>query len=399
MNENAKDGCGPLLAIVLILALVGVGLFLLVKACSGPDGPFPTCPTGEAERTEGCDEFTVLASTVEKEGQAWEQKGWYPLSEGETLSVDNMGEAELNFSECWPGHMYAFQRSNGDFRVNRCGKFASESGSVWCLSGFWYVSCKGEYTLLTGSAQIEKRGTTFWVMYRPEEQLTLVTVLEGEVEIRPVKRYPSTLGAPTRLTAGSFYFTMPDVQLYDVGGLAPRMDHPNASLGRVVSALKAEAWFEVAQERAKTEGVPIPSLTVPGGDEEKTQGEARRGYTITAWGDVFEDPAFQKAALQAVDWAATTFAGEPITARIGNTEVDVLTEITYDPDRAQAFLEEQGYTALPTVRVFYPQGDEELLEVAGIVARYLEDHFVENAEVAEASDSSGTEPVLSLSRE
>jgi len=207
---------------------------------------------GEAERTKGCDEFTVLTPDVEKEGEEWTDAGWHPLSEGETLSVDSGGEAELNFSECWPGHMYAFQKSSGDFRVNQCGKFESDSGSFWCLSGFWYVSCEGEYTQLTGSAQIEKRGTTLWVMYLPEDNLTLVVVLEGEVDIRPVESYPSTLGSVTTLTAEEFYFTMPDAEMaemHDIAGLVPRSVYPYPELEPLVSELGIEDWIGTAVEK------------------------------------------------------------------------------------------------------------------------------------------------------
>lgn len=250
MSENSNEGCGGGVVMVVLLIIVGLVIFWGVKSCHSPaETPPPSCPVGAAERTKGCNEFTVLSPRVKKEGAVWTDAGWYPLAAGETLSVDSGGEAELNFSECWSGHLYAFEDSSGDFRVQRCRKFESDSGSLWCFTGFWYVDCKGEYTLLTGSAQIEKRGTTLWVMYLPEDNLTLVVVLEGEVEIRPVESYPSTLGPATTLTAEEFYFTMPDAEMHDIAGLAPRSVYLYDELEPLVGELGIEDWIGAAVEK------------------------------------------------------------------------------------------------------------------------------------------------------
>jgi hypothetical protein len=296
--------------------------------------------------------------------------------------------------------MYAFQKSSGDFRVEQCRKFMSDSGSFWCLSGFWYVSCEGEYTLRTGSAQIEKRGTILWVMYLPEDNLTLVVVLEGEVEVRPVKDYPSTLGLATTLTAEEFYFTMPDAEMHDIAGLAPRTVYSYAELEPLVDELGIEDWIGAAVEQAQQDGFSVSIDTLyEDAVEEEARGDNLPGYSIFSVGGVFEESEFQEAVLLAVDWSETTFAGDVIVAWIGNEKVDVLADLDYDPDAARAFLEEQGYESIPSLKVFYEE-DEELAEVARMVAEFLlKNRFAENVEVEEESpDYLGAEPAIFLKR-
>ena len=401
MSENSNEGCGGVVVMLVLLILVGLLIFWGVKSCHSPaETPSPSCPVGAAERTKGCDEFTVLSPRVEKEGALWTDAGWHPLSAGETLSVDSGGEAELNFSECWPGHLYAFEKSSGDFRVKHCRKFMSDSGSFWCFTGFWYVSCEGEYTLRTGSAQIEKQGTTLWVMYLPDkDNLTLVVVLEGEVEVRPVEDYPSTLGSATTLTAEEFYFTMPDAEMHDIAGLAPRSVYPYAELEPLVGELGIEDWIGAAVEQAQRDGFSVSRYEYARAEEAEEEEDKLPGYSIFSVGGVLEYPEFQEVVLLAVDWSETTFAGDVIVAWIGEEKVDVLADLSYDPDAARVLLDEQGYEAIPSLKIFYEQ-DEDLAAVAEIVAEFLlENRFAENVEVEEESPAYlGAEPAIFLKR-
>lgn len=270
----------------------------------------------------------------------------------------------------------------------------SDSGSFWCFTGFWYVDCKGEYTILTGSAQIEKRGTTLWVMYLPEDNLTLVVVLEGEVKVRPVEDYPSTLGTATTLTAEEFYFTMPDAEMHDIAGLAPRTMYSYRKLGSFIDALGIKDWIDAAVEQAQRDGFSVSINTLYEEEEDKPL-----GYSIFSVGGIFEESEFQEVVLLAVDWSETTFAGDVIVAWIGDEEVNVLADLYYDPDAARDFLAEQGYEAIPSLKIFYEQ-DEDLAAVAEIVEDFLiENRFAENVEVEEESpDYLGAEPAIFLKR-
>jgi hypothetical protein len=149
------------------------------------------CPDGEEVRTEGCDEFTRVNSPVYRNGVEHMDDGWYELLEGHTLWTRKYGEAELNLSDCYPGHIYIFRYSSLGFQVQTCGRSSFASGSVNCLErGSWYQhACAEEFDIVvwTGSARIIKRGTTYSVTYLPDyRDTTLVLVFEGELSVAPV---------------------------------------------------------------------------------------------------------------------------------------------------------------------------------------------------------------------
>ena len=102
-----------------IAYLLGVCTLALVALTCG-DTAEPVCPTGSSLRTSGCDEFAALHAEVLSNGLPHEAEGWHPLAQRDTLTTDAEGEAELNLSDCYPGHIYLFRDSGFAFRVTNC---------------------------------------------------------------------------------------------------------------------------------------------------------------------------------------------------------------------------------------------------------------------------------------
>ena len=138
------------------LLVVGSLLFRWLTSCGGQ------CHSGAPQRGQGCDEFTVQSKVVCKNGAPQPATGWYPLADGDELTTDSQGEAQLNLSACWPGQLFIFHDSQGAFRVLSCGKTDFESANICLLTGVYYVNnCASEDVIWSGSARIEKKGTTF----------------------------------------------------------------------------------------------------------------------------------------------------------------------------------------------------------------------------------------------
>jgi hypothetical protein len=338
-------------AAVLILATVAL-------ACGTTVVP-PACA---AARTQGNDEFRRWAAAVSRNGAAVSDDCWNPLVDNDTLSADNSGEAELNFSACWSGRIFIFRDSGGTFRAQQCRK-ADYPASATCVAfGTWYAGqCAGEFLIHSGSASIEKTGTTLSVTYLPDKlDLTLVVVLDGSVRVTPVDSYDPTMMGPAENVAagaaeGVFYFTMPLDRLGPVGGLEPRRVYPVSELPKLLDELGIRDWMLQVAGKAKEDNVLPPNWPQELGGTGQTP--PQQGIVVTLAGKAVEDPAVSEAFLAAVDWLAVQSAAAPggaIIARTPAGETDVLSQIKYDPERAQALLKEANYNYDQPVVLLFP---------------------------------------------
>lgn len=209
------------------------------------------------QRQKGCDEFTVRSKVVRKNGNVQPATGWYPLEDGDELTTDSKGEAQLNLSACWPGQLFIFHDSQGAFKVSSCGKADFEGANSCILAGTYYVNnCASEDVIWSGSARIEKRGTIFAITYLPERELTLVIVLDGEVAVQPVDSYdPTTLGESRTLSAEEFYFTMPRAEYTTIAELEPRQVYPVSELEGLAFELGIDSWMRDIRDQADRDGV------------------------------------------------------------------------------------------------------------------------------------------------
>jgi hypothetical protein len=367
---------------VLLVACV---LAIVALSCGPTEPPPPECPSGGSDRTAGCDEFKRWNAVIRKNGVAHSASGWHPLAAGDALSADATGEAELNFSDCWDGRLYLFDGSEGEVLVRDCRKAQYDEVSNLCIpNGTLYSSkCLGEFSVSSGSGTMTKLGTSFSVTALPgDREISLVVVLEGQVRVEAVKSFdPTVLEQATDVSAGEFYFTMPDAILSDVAGLRPRTRHSVSDLWPVARELGIEDWMVKVRGRAEEDGVLPnnwpPELGGPGGEQGPgpVTPPDENGYMVTSGGGALNDPRVQEAMYRAVDWQTAGPAGSPsggtATVFIGDKPVDAVKDLAQDPEMSKALLDEAGYAGDQLVVVLFPVEDQPLEKVAYLVARDL----------------------------
>jgi hypothetical protein len=334
-----------------------------------------------------------MSSTVSKNSSPHSASGWHQLAKGDTLTTNSTGQAELNFSACWPGHIYIFKDSGSAFHVEQCNKGVFSSGGSCTSFGTWYVGgCSAEFDVTwTGSAKITKRGTSYSITYLPEiRNITLVVVLDGVVEVTPIVSFdPTELGDTAELTSGLFYFTMPDAELAEVAGLPPRAVLPLEELPAVAGELGIVDWMVDVRNRGSEDGVLPenwpPDLGGPEGEPtEPVQVTGNGGFVVTMDGGSLQDPAVQEGILRSVDWSVVQQSvapeGSTANALFRDELIIIAEELGYDPELASASFDAAGYERENPVSVLYPAEDENLAKAAQLVVDYLREFGI-NAEV------------------
>ncbi len=141
------------------------------------------------------------------------------------VNTDPNGEARLELAGCEA--VYLFQLSQMTYAS--CSKSEAVGGGVNCLQGGTAVynsECAGriEQVIQTPTANVTPKGTWLVVTYLPDKQLTIVVVLKGAAEVRPVTDMESrTLGEPILVQENQFTLTVPERQ-------ADQQDYDAASL-------------------------------------------------------------------------------------------------------------------------------------------------------------------------
>ncbi|MEA3308780.1 MAG: hypothetical protein U9Q70_04620 [Chloroflexota bacterium] len=376
------------------LLVMGSLLFRGLTSCGGQ------CHSGAPRREPGCDEFTVRSKVVYKNGAIQPATGWYPLEDGDELTTDSRGEAQLNLSACYPGQLFIFHDSQGAFKVSSCGKTDFEGANICLLAGVYYVNnCASEDVIWSGSARIEKEGTIFVITYLPERELTLVIVLDGKVTVQPVESYyPTTLGAETTFSAEEFYFTMPRAEYARVAGLEPRQVYPISELESLSFELGIDSWMRNIRDQAeKDEMLPSswPKFSEEIEFEVPTEEPAVEemvppemgidSYRVTSGGGPLESSRIQEAIYRAVDWGRAFDAPDAVAVSIGDAVVAAL-DVGYAPDAALEALEAEGYDNLEWVWILYPAGDARLAAAVKMIADDL-DSLIGEIELMEVSEA------------
>jgi hypothetical protein len=374
----------------------GFYLFILlfsILAITCDNGPTtPTCNAGASTRTNGCDEFMRVQSVVRKAPaggtfSTFTGTGWHPLATGDQLSTDSNGEAELNFSSCYPGRIYIFKTSGGAFEVEQCSEaeFTSASGS--CVPfGDWYVgACAGEFTINTPSAKITKTGTSLSITFlQNNREITLVVVMEGSVSVEPIdSNNPTVFATADDVRAGEFYFTMP-LPLTRVAGLDPRVSYPLPDLFPVAVDLGIEDRLIAIRRQAEVDGVLPgnwpPELGGPVGGEPPGPDTPDGGVLVTSGSGPLGNSLVQEGMYTAVNWPlAMEVAGigdQPVVVLIGDDRVNV-NDLAYDPERARQLFEEAGYFQEQPVNILILFGDEQLVGIGQVMIENLAEVGIE----------------------
>jgi hypothetical protein len=282
------------------------------------------------------------------------------------LETDNSGQAELNFSDCWPGRLFLYQTSLAQALVSVCTKADFCPGGncsnppVVCVpNGALYADkCAGEFNPITGSARIEKNTASYMITYDSQGDVTTIVVTDGIVPLRPVLQVdPLRLGDLVEMRSGQFLFTMPDESLRGIGGLEPRVAHSVEQLPQIVEELGLEDWVIQAAETAQESG------RLPENWPTELSG---RGVDVVAGGGDLSNPETQTWLYRAINWSDLPVSDRRMRVFLGGEPVNAL-DIDYLPARSAEVLKPETLT----VQLVFPAGNADLEASAKVIAEYL----------------------------
>lgn len=211
------------------------------------------------------------------------------LTGGEEVWVSQSGEARAVVNGC--GDIYVYHDSG--LRVGGCCSDCAGAGSDACsLRGTTLVGneCGGVFSMATGSAVAYSNSTWFTVTYLEDRGITLIAVLDGEVEVAPLATIDAVIEEERiQLSPGSFVFTMPDDQLQGIDGLEPRVAYSNDQLDSLVARFDLDNQFAAIIRDIVEFGIDPGAL-------------AFQGISIQAAGGVLSDPDVLDAVISSVDW-------------------------------------------------------------------------------------------------
>jgi hypothetical protein len=188
---------------------------------------------------------------------------WHDLLKQTQVNTDPNGEARLKLSGCMT--VYLFQTSKMSY--SPCSKSESAGINANCLHGGTAVYNSDCATRIgevihepvnqTPTADITSTGTWFSVTYIPDQQLTIVVVLKGSVQVRPVVNAENrSLGEPVVVSEGQSNATIllrPGQE--DFGQIASlRQPKPFSEMPELVKT-NLQPWLDRIAKHAKEDGI------------------------------------------------------------------------------------------------------------------------------------------------
>ena len=231
-----------LLMILCVLVLISVGCGDDNSGGGGGGGSGTTATTTSAKTaTVGCRKSSVQA------GPGGSRADVLPcnvatspqsadLTQGDEVWVSSQGEARAVVESCADIYIY----HNSGLKVGGCCEDCAGAGSDACaLSGTSAAnnSCSNVFSVSTGSAVVYSDSTWFSVSYLDEQRVSLVAVIEGDVQVAPLGELDGTESVDRIwLPPGAFLFTMPDDQLTELSGIFRGRSSPSRRSARSCSS-------------------------------------------------------------------------------------------------------------------------------------------------------------------
>ncbi len=219
------------------------------------------------------------------------------LEPGGLVTTDAQGEAEVLIQGCLK--LFIFQEVT--LQRSTCRRGDSESGLAVCSAGGMtgvLNQCASQVDIQTPASSTQTKGTWFAVVYLPEDQLSIVQVYEGAVDVSAVIDPTAGQWTPgSRLEAGNLWFTAPGADAPVINGIQGRQAQPM----EVWQALRPELidkypnldkWMRAARQRAGQEDLAFPDFLAP------PAGEVHSQFI----GQVWSDERIQKAMTVGIDW-------------------------------------------------------------------------------------------------
>lgn len=271
-----------------------------------------------------------------------------PLAPGGMVTTDANGEAEILIQGCLK--IFLFQ----DVTLERstCRKSDAASGLGVCSSsGLTGVlnQCLSKVDVQTPSSSASTNGTWYSVIYLPEDQLSIIQVYEGTVDVNAViNQRTESITDGQKIEAGNLWFTAPGREAPNINGIEGRQSQPLEVWQAMRPALidkypNLNEWMESAKEKANKEDLVFPDfLVLPRGD-----------ITIQLIGERWENRNATEAVLFGIPWSIISTSlwsdlNMVPSIDINQSEPFPASELTHDTEQALNLLYDTEFPPLNT---------------------------------------------------
>ncbi|MEM5776383.1 MAG: hypothetical protein AAGU05_15375, partial [Anaerolineaceae bacterium] len=299
------------------------------------------------------------------------------LQENAIVTTDSQGEARVEIlGQNCSTFLYVFQ--NGNLKRSACRKSASSSGSAVCsLDSVVDVinHCTSQIDIQTPSTSAKSGGTWFTVIYLPEDQITIVQVLEGTVNAQAVIDVGTGEMDPNpQPVAAGLWFTRPGPDAPVINGIEGRrvlpLDvWPVLRMGLIDRYPMLYVWMRSVSQVPGIDGVAFPDILIP-----------RAGAVNTRFiGQLWVDDRIQRAIIIGINWneiIQQNWGMFDVSAnlQIRDTAVLITRDTEFNREAALQLLSEaQFWQRAPTIVIAANEEDKAAVQFAYAVQTALLD--------------------------
>jgi hypothetical protein len=276
------------------------------------------------------------------------------LPPGGMVTTNAQGEAEVKIQDCLS--LFVFQ--NGSLQRSTCRRSDALSGLAACSSGGMIGvlnNCTSMIDIQTPSSSTITNGTWFSVIYLPEDQLSIVQVYDGKVNVRAVIDPGSDEWAADsqQLAGPGLWFTAPGSEPPVINGITGRQARPLDDWQALRAGLidrypDLDMWMGAIRQTAGEQGLPFPA------NLGMKLGEINSRFVGQFWAD----DRIQRAFELGLDWKTLVETNWPqfnvFPSLLFQKDTYILDarKFEYNRDEALKLLSETGfYRSAPTITI------------------------------------------------
>jgi len=282
------------------------------------------------------------------------------LEPGGLVTTDTSGEAEIVIQNCLK--LFVFQ--NSELKRTTCRKSDAASGLGVCgTSGMTGVvnNCSSQVDIQTPSSGVTTQGTWFSVIYLEPDQLSIVQVYEGSVDVNAVvNRDQGRVTRGQKIDEGNLWFSSPGDEAPIIGGISGR------------EMIPMEAWAALRPELIQK--YPQLDLWMQAADDQANRGKLNfyeyllvplRRVTLSFSGTMFTNKNVQQGLAAGIPWTDLVFSSWSSEVNVtpmlkfSNETIADARLATFNPDQARELIGTTGYQQ-QIFQMVLPEGTGEL---------------------------------------